>query len=163
LARSLKDSLLLARPLYCFEGVKPPSTRAGVSAAAVIVLGINDDPDNSCPDFTDLSPTHIYYDDVMILCSNGFVVGYGDGTFRPDNTVTRAEISAIAVRAGGLAIDTSGGPHFTDVNPDDWFYEFVETLFNNGIVVGVGGGLFDPNALVTRVDMVTIFQRLSLL
>ena len=49
---------------------------------------------------------------------------------------------------------------FTDVKPTDWFYKDVEYVFQNGMMNGVGNGLFDPNGTCTRAMVVTVLYRL---
>jgi hypothetical protein len=59
---------------------------------------------------------------VGYLAARGIVSGYADGTFRPSNPATRGQIAKIIVLGEGWPLDTSGGPHFTDVPPGYVFY-----------------------------------------
>ena len=81
---------------------------------------------------------------------HGIISGYGDGTFRPNTSVTRGQLAKIVVLAWGWAVDTSGGPHFSDVPPDSPFYGMVETAFHRGIISGYGDGTFRVGANATR-------------
>ena len=80
----------------------------------------------------------------------GAISGYGDATFRPGNNATRGQLSKIVVLAEGFALNTTGGPHFTDVPTDNPFYAFVETAYNRGIISGYSDGTFRWGANVTR-------------
>ena len=50
---------------------------------------------------------------------------------------------------------------FTDVTPDDWFYDAVEYVSDNGLMNGVGNNMFDPQGTTTRAMIVTILYRLE--
>ena len=65
--------------------------------------------------FTDVQPSDYFYTAVSYLSCAGVVSGYSDGTFRPYNNTTRGQLSKIIVIAEQWPIDTTGGPHFTDV------------------------------------------------
>jgi hypothetical protein len=56
----------------------------------------------------------------------------------------------LIVLAEGWAINTAGGPHFSDVAPGSPFYDYVETAFNRGVVTGYADGTFRPGATATR-------------
>ncbi len=88
---------------------------------------------------------------IQSLLDKKIVSGYPDGSFKPDQPVTRAEFAAMLVNSLGL---TPGANQvsFTDVSPGDWFYSAVETAAQNGIVKGSGGS-FDPNAVISREQM----------
>jgi len=82
----------------------------------------------------------------------------GKGSFNASTGLNRAELAKIAMKAAGLAEDTAGAPHFSDVAATDWFYAAVETLFNNDVVGGINGGAtdadgrakYDPTGTVNR-------------
>ena len=85
-----------------------------------------------------------FYTFIETAFNHGIISGYADGTFRPGANVTRGQFRKIIVGAQGWAIDTSGGPHFSDVPPSNPFYAFVETAFNHGIISGYADGTFRP-------------------
>ncbi|MFH0776146.1 MAG: S-layer homology domain-containing protein [Patescibacteria group bacterium] len=86
---------------------------------------------------------------ITTLADDGVLSGRPDGSFDPQGQLNRAEMAKIAVKAAGLTEDTTGAPHFNDVKAADWFYAFVETLYNNGVVGGINGGALDANGLAT--------------
>src|SRR5213079_2589610 len=75
---------------------------------------------------------------------------YADNTFRPANDTTRAQLCKIVVLAEGWPLDTSGGPHFSDVPTDNPFYEYIETAYNRGAISGYDDHTFRPGSGVTR-------------
>ncbi|MCF7836285.1 S-layer homology domain-containing protein [Candidatus Gracilibacteria bacterium] len=86
---------------------------------------------------------------ITSLADDGVLAGRPDGSFDPQGQLNRAEVAKVAVLAAGLTSDTTGAPHFNDVAASDWFYSFVETLYNNGVVGGINGGALDTNGLAT--------------
>jgi hypothetical protein len=100
--------------------------------------------------FSDVGPTDYFYEPVRALYCAGAISGYADNTFRPYNNTTRGQVAKIVVLASGLQIDTSGGPHFTDVISTNPFYTYVETAYNRGIISGYDDGTFKWGVNVTR-------------
>jgi len=98
-------------------------------------------------------------DKVEILASRQLIQGKSDNVFSPEDSITRAEATTMIVRS--LYIDLiSGKNSFNDVLLDDWFADYVETAFEMGLVNGVGGSRFDPNAEISREQLATIVYNL---
>lgn len=108
--------------------------------------------------FTDVAPDAWYSTAVNTLASLGIVTGYGNGQFGPDDSITRAQFTTIAMRFANL--DTSGENIFTDVSEDDWFYEFVVGAIKYGWIGGYPDGRFGPNDTITRAQVTTIVNRM---
>jgi hypothetical protein len=114
--------------------------------------------------FTDVRSTDWFYQYVLYLYCHGIVSGYnadppcttGTPCFNPSGTTTRGQVSKIAVLGFDMAINTSGGPHFTDVPAGSTFYRYVETLSNLGAISGYEDGTFRPNNYVTRGQLTKI-------
>src|SRR5205085_6522564 len=98
--------------------------------------------------FSDVQPGDYFYEAVRALYYAGAITGYSDGTFRPYNDTTRGQLCKIVVLAKGWDIDTDGGPHFTDVDPSNPFYDYVETAYNHQIISGYSDGTFRPDNYV---------------
>ena len=73
--------------------------------------------------------------------------------------MTRGEVAKVVVRAKGIAINTTGGPHFSDVPTTDGFYDVIETLYNTGVVSGFSDGMYRPSRDVTRGEFSKIIGR----
>ena len=89
-----------------------------------------------------------------------YLQGDGNGQFRPDGQLTRAEAAQMfynLLRDKNVVITTS----FTDVPDNRWFSKAVNTLASLGILKGVGGGLFDPDAPITRAEFTAIAMRFT--
>jgi hypothetical protein len=100
--------------------------------------------------FGDVQPTDYFYDPVHFMYCHSIISGYGDNTFRPYNNTTRGQLSKIAVLAEGWTIDTSGGPHFSDVPTTNPFYSYIETAYGHHIISGYSDGTFRWGNNVTR-------------
>lgn len=103
--------------------------------------------------FADVSD-HWAKDAVQYVADKGIIKGKGDGNFYPDDTVTRAELTAMAVRALGLAEKTYQGG-FADVNADAWYAGIVQAALDAGLISAAD--VFRPDDLVTREEMSKIF------
>jgi S-layer homology domain len=116
--------------------------------------------------FTDVPPSNPLYSFVETAYAYGAISGESADIctarqvaypcFLPNDPISRAQTAVITVRAFGWPIDTSGGPHFSDVPTDNYAYGAIETCFHHGIISGIGGGLFAPNASVTRAQLARI-------
>ncbi len=111
------------------------------------------------PHFTDVPDGSTFYDYIETAYNHTVINGYQDGTFRPDNNITRAQLSKIIVLAQGWPTDTTGGPHFSDVSESNPFYGYIETAFNHGIITGYGDGTFRPDNNATRGQISVIVYR----
>lgn len=97
---------------------------------------------------------------IETLCGKSVVKGYDDGSFYPDKSISRAEFSAMMVRALDIPSGNSA-VNFADVGPEDWFAQYVLTLAAEGIVSGYDG-YFRPDDDIKREDMAVIIYRLLL-
>ena len=94
---------------------------------------------------------------VNTLVGKGIIGGYPDGTFKPENNVTRAEYAkmlciALGIPAGGYS------DVYSDVKSGDWFAPYVVALSNKGIITGFDGK-FDPDGKITRQDAAVMTYR----
>jgi S-layer homology domain len=112
-----------------------------------------------CEDAGDVSSSQWYYGYVTYLLNGGVVSGYADGTFRPNNSVTRGQVAKMVVLAFGFQLDTKAGRHFSDVSVGHPEYSYIETAYNRGIMSGYADGTFKPEANVTRGQVAKIIAR----
>ena len=91
-----------------------------------------------------------------------YIVGYEDGTIRPQNNITRAEVATIFFR---LLTDNARERYwsttndFSDVAAESWYNNAISTLSNMGIINGYEDGTFKPNAPITRAEFTAIATR----
>lgn len=108
--------------------------------------------------FTDIAG-HWAEDYIMRAAAKGIVSGYPDGTFKPNNPVTRAEFTVML--AGALKLEGNGSAlTFTDHDQiGGWAKQAVAQAVQAGIVVGFSDGSFRPNTQITRVEMAVMVAR----
>lgn len=100
---------------------------------------------------------HPYRAAIEALAESGAINGMGDGTFSPDLTMDRAQFCAVTVRA--LELAPLEQDFFSDVKNPSWYRGYVGAAFRAGIVEGVGGGKFAPNATITRQEAAVMLCR----
>lgn len=108
--------------------------------------------------YTDVAAGSWYNNAVSTLSAMGVLGGYEDGSFRPNASITRAEFAKIAVsffELEGLACENP----FLDVAPSAWYAESVAAAAEIGLIEGYEGGLFRPDAPITRAEACTIVNR----
>lgn len=100
---------------------------------------------------------------VKMLDSYGIISGYPDGTFKPDNTLTRAELTTIALKLKNVDLSSYevAKNAFTDVSENHWAYKTINYAYENGIIKGYGEGVFKPNNQVTYQEATTILLNVS--
>lgn len=146
-------------PRYC------PSddvTRAQMAAFIIRALGEDGNLPSYQGYFSDVPPGQWYTGYVERLAQLGVTAGYPNGTYRPNNPVTRSEMAAFILRALGEAghLPSYRG-YFDDVPSGLWYTGFVEHLFEHGITAGcsVSPPLYCPDAAVSRATMAAFIAR----
>lgn len=99
---------------------------------------------------------HFAYDAILSLNGKGIISGYNDGSFRPNEGITRAE--AVRIITSAFAIPPESGDGFDDVSEGDWFGGCVYAMASRGLVFGADGH-FNPNDYIKREDMVVMLSR----
>lgn len=126
-----------------------------MALAVALVMMLSFSITGSALTFSDVNASSKYEKAISSMVSLGLLKGYDDGTFRPDNTITRAEFAAVITRAIGMEQTVSGASSaaiFTDMKPngtDHWATGYVKVAYDRGIIAGMGDGTFDPDSTVT--------------
>ena len=106
--------------------------------------------------FSDVSDSAWYATAVKTLASIGGINGYTDGTFRPNNNVTRAEFVTMLVNLTGA---TGSDVSFSDVSATHWARNAIAAASANGWVNGYTDGTFRPGNNITRAEAVVVMNR----
>ena len=108
----------------------------------------------------DIQPGRYYYDQVKILFENGIMLGDGNGYFRPEDDVTRAEYCALLNRTFGLA-ETRGAAEFADVDyaENSWKSNAIEVASAYGYLQGDGERAY-PDRTITRYEAFMLLGRI---
>lgn len=100
----------------------------------------------------------IYADDNNHLA---YIIGYEDGTFHPDNNITRAETAVALSRILEITKTDVEAKNFTDLDIDSWCYGDVENMSSAGAIEGYEDKTFQPNNPITREEFVAMLIRLG--
>ena len=91
---------------------------------------------------------------------NGYMGGYGNGLFGPNDNMTRAQVARMFYNLL-LEKDVPVTVSFTDVPADAWYAEAVNTLASLDVIKGIGDGQFAPNRTITRAEFTVIAMRFA--
>ncbi|MBQ1252356.1 MAG: S-layer homology domain-containing protein [Firmicutes bacterium] len=133
-----------------------------------VTLSIDKQAGNELSDLMGTIDWHFYLQSGPVLNTDdhfAYIIGYPDGTVRPDRQISRAEVATIYFRL--LTEDSrqyymSSENDFSDVKTSDWFNRAISTLANAGILTGYPDGTFKPNAPITRAEMATIAAKFDI-
>jgi len=107
--------------------------------------------------YSDLPKDHWAAFYVNTLSEQDIVWGYPDGTYKPDQNITRAEFASMAVRAlGHVNAKVSEKPTFTDVPKTHWAYPYIEKAVYFDLIQKDPSGKFRPNDPVSRGEIISI-------
>jgi uncharacterized repeat protein (TIGR02543 family) len=101
---------------------------------------------------------HWAKDAIDDMGSRMIISGVDTNTFEPDRDITRAEFTAIMVRALGLA-PGMGDKEFKDVNKGDWYCDYIKTAYEYKLITGYDADTFAPNDKMTREQAMTMMAR----
>ncbi len=110
--------------------------------------------------FSDLTSEHWCYNKIIDFEKKGYVCGYEDGTFKPDQTITRAEYVKIVNNFFGYKLEADKGSGFSDVTSGDWFYPYVNEAVKRGYITGYEDGTFRPEDPIRRQEATVILSRI---
>ena len=108
--------------------------------------------------YSDVTKADWYAYAVSYMTENKLIMGYPDGTFRPNNPISRAEFAAIASRFDQLKPGLS--LPFNDVAKGHWAYDVIASAADKGWVSGYPDGSFKPENKITRAEVVSTTNRM---
>ena len=109
--------------------------------------------------FKDLEADQWYIEAIDFVVNEGLMNGMSEDEFAPNRETNRAMMAMLLYRMeGSPSVDGMSNP-FQDVKVDEWYYDAVVWAANAGVVKGVSEDKFDPDANVTREQMVTMMHR----
>ena len=109
--------------------------------------------------FDDVQPGAWYYGYVMELTEKGILAGYGDGSFRPQNAISRVEFTKILATMSGEDVSGYSTDAFSDMPMDKWGNNYVAWAVTKGITEGTGNGRFLPDQPIARQQMAVMLSR----
>ena len=124
--------------------------------------------DDTSPLFSDVENGRWSHAAIAYLISKGAISGYGDNTFKPETSITRAEFVKIAASAFSLVYEKPDGVDETqdsfalsDVSESDWYYPYVRGAADAKAVTGDNNGRFNPHDKISREEAAAIILRIA--
>ena len=109
--------------------------------------------------FHDVNRLDYFYNSVKWAAENGIASGTGRYTFSPNAVCTRAQTVTFLWRAAGSPLPRYRVCPFTDVQPNDYYYNAVLWAVEQGITTGLNANTFGPDVTVTRGQVATFLYR----
>ncbi|WP_434748136.1 S-layer homology domain-containing protein [Paenibacillus amylolyticus] len=134
-------------------------TRAEMAALITRVTGTVEDESEAS--FTDVKSGHWAHDSISAAAKAGYFTGYTDGSFKPGQGMTRAEMAGVLQHLlnGEQAVASEATTAFTDVK-QHWAQKAIARLNAAGVLTGYTDGTFRPDKLVSRAEAVTMINKL---
>ncbi|NLY71443.1 MAG: S-layer homology domain-containing protein [Clostridiales bacterium] len=102
---------------------------------------------------------HWAKESILKVTERNIMEGYDSNTFKPDRVITRAEFAKVIVKYLGLAIIEENNNSYDDVSKTNPYYNYIETATKHKLVYGIGNNLYNPDAGITREELITILVR----
>ena len=107
--------------------------------------------------YTDMDESHWCYQSVKFLTDIGVLVGYPDGTYKPDIPVSRAEFASMVIKSLGQENANVTQPiDYADIEPDFWGYNIIQKAVYFDLIPNGRGENYRPYDPVTRAEAITI-------
>lgn len=161
------DAAAFASARNLFQGVNEttfapnrPMTRGML---ATVLYRLESEPDIPVgAAFPDVKEGAYYADGVSWASDNGIVTGYGDGTYKPDQVITRQQLAAMLYRCAGAPETGDNGLDVPDASSvSDYAKDAMKWAVGNGIMRGKTNGTLDPHGLATRAQVAVMVMRYS--
>jgi len=141
-------------------GSSKGSGASGQMTLPVVQQDMQSDGDKN-PVFTDIVSVPWATEAIEFMSNQKIINGYPDGSFKPESPVTREEFAKILVLSLGL-FNKNAVCEFDDVSKDSWYYQYVASAYEAGIIKGTGESFGSAN-LITREDAATMIYRAALM
>ena len=144
---------------YPDDTVRPNANITRAEVATIFFRLLTDDGrkefDTKTSTFSDVADGQWYTRAIATLANAKIVSGYPDGSFRPNDSITRAEMATIIARFANLSAD---GKTFSDIK-DHWAQKYIELAAGNGWINGYSDGSFGPDKKITRAETFAMINR----
>ncbi len=147
-----------------FEGTSAtefsPNIAMSRGMLVTVLHRLENKPQGAHSSFTDVASNQYYADAIGWAAANDIVRGYGNGTFGPDDPITREQLAVLLWRYAGSPQSTGSLDSFVDGNKTaTWAVNALRWAVEQGIVIGKGNSILDPQGQATRAEVATMFRR----
>ncbi|MDY3929535.1 MAG: S-layer homology domain-containing protein [Clostridia bacterium] len=123
------------------------------------IVPTDNTPAENMQPFTDMDNYKWAQKAVEYLYEKKIISGVGDGLFKPEANITRAEFIKMVVIICGLDISDTADSVFNDINIGDWYIGYINAAQKSGIIKGDTNNNANPNEYIKRQDMAIILYR----
>ncbi|MGB9552927.1 MAG: S-layer homology domain-containing protein, partial [bacterium] len=114
---------------------RPDGLLTRAEFAKMVILALKISPSYpSAPTFSDVSKDHWGFSYIEAAAKAGLFKGFPDGSFRPEEPVTKEQILTVIVRNAGWKLVQPSNPTFPDLSPENWASSYVETALQEGFI-----------------------------
>jgi uncharacterized protein YkwD len=106
--------------------------------------------------FTDVNYDHPHGTAISYLKSNNIIQGYPDGSFRPDDLITRTEFLKIVLEGTNVPLDIETPTNFSDIDENEWYAPYIKKAKSEGWIKGYPDGTFKPLQPINKVEALKI-------
>lgn len=156
---------------YCYEngimdGTSSVSFAPGMllnrAMAAQVLYNLADGTASTAAGFPDVAASAWYADAVNWAAANGYVTGYDNGSFGPEDSLTREQLAVILYRYAGFPEPTGSLDGFTDAaSASDYAVDALRWAVGEGLLTGKDGGRLDPAGTASRAELAQILARFA--
>ncbi len=158
LAGSLATSLLVAGSAFAESTVQQNNSLVKVSENAPLAAAVRSvgNPAPATPASNQISQASDVAGNwaepfIRVLVEKGIIAGYPDGTFKPDQPITRAEFAALLNKAFDLQ-PIRASRKFKDVSANNWASDVIQKAYRSGFLAGYPNGTFAPQQNIIRIQ-----------
>ena len=123
-----------------------------LAASVVATAGFVVEASAETPQFKDIAKNG-HESAIKAIAEKGFISGFGDGTFRPNESLTRGQAAKIIAHSAGIVIEDVKDPAFKDISTSHMFYKEIAVLKEAGIINGYSDNTFRPEQTITRGEL----------
>lgn len=143
-----------------YEGKFNPNgiiTRAETAAMLARLIDVFDENEVYTPTFGDVDSSLWYYKSIGFAESQNIITGYKDGSFKPEDGITRAEFASMIAKFAELDTENADIP-FADAK-GHWAADKIAACYTAGYIKGYTDNTFKPDNYITRAEAVTMINR----
>ena len=157
--RYLKESHIVGG--YTDGTFKPENTINRAEAVKIILTGNSIPVKKGQTTFPDVPTAAWFHNHVTTAADKKIVKGYGDGNFKPGNTISRAEFLKIAILTAGITPSNALRDPYQDVPKDAWFAPYFQYCIEHDLLRRKKGGFIVPHEPITRGESADVMYRLA--
>lgn len=156
-------AFVASRELFC--GTSDTQFSPGIAMSrgmlVTVLYRLEDEPETPTEAlFRDVQAEQYYAQSVTWAAEAGVVEGYGDGSFGPDDPISREQLAVMLWRYAGKPESAGSLDCFTDADKaDTWAVDALRWAVKQGIITGRGGGILDPQGRATRAEVAAMLMR----